>query len=83
VTVAAIVPAAGRGERLGPGEPKALRTLAGVPMLVYAVQALARARLVELVELPRLKRCSRCMISGRRCWSSQAVSTDKTRWPAR
>jgi len=49
VTVAAIVPAAGRGERLGPGQPKALRTLDGVPMLVYAVQALARARLVELV----------------------------------
>ena len=49
MTVAAIVPAAGRGERLGPGQPKALRTLAGVPMLVYAVQALASARLVELV----------------------------------
>jgi 2-C-methyl-D-erythritol 4-phosphate cytidylyltransferase len=49
VTVAAIVPAAGRGERLGPGQPKALRALAGVPMLVYAVQALAQARLVELV----------------------------------
>jgi 2-C-methyl-D-erythritol 4-phosphate cytidylyltransferase len=49
VTVAAIVPAAGRGERLGPGQPKALRTLDGVPMLVYAVQALAQARLVELV----------------------------------
>ena len=49
MTVAAIVPAAGRGERLGPGQPKALRTLAGVPMLVYAVQALAQARLVELV----------------------------------
>ncbi len=49
MTVAAIVPAAGRGERLGPGQPKALRTLDGVPMLVYAVQALARARLVELV----------------------------------
>jgi 2-C-methyl-D-erythritol 4-phosphate cytidylyltransferase len=49
VTVAAIVPAAGRGERLGPGQPKALRALGGVPMLVYAVQALARARLVELV----------------------------------
>ena len=49
MSVAAIVPAAGRGERLGPGQPKALRTLDGVPMLVYAVQALARARLVELV----------------------------------
>jgi 2-C-methyl-D-erythritol 4-phosphate cytidylyltransferase len=49
VTVAAIVAAGGRGERLGPGQPKALRALAGVPMLVYAVQALAQASLVELV----------------------------------
>ena len=47
--VAAIVPAAGRGERLGPGAPKALRLLGGVPMLVHAVRALARARLVDLV----------------------------------
>lgn len=49
MTVAAIVPAAGRGERLGPGQPKALRTLGGVPMLVHAVRALSRARLVDLV----------------------------------
>ncbi len=47
--VAAIVPAAGRGERLGPGAPKALRSLGGVPMLVHAVRSLARARLVDLV----------------------------------
>jgi len=47
--VAAIVPAAGRGERLGPGAPKALRELGGVPMLVHAVHALAQARLVEIV----------------------------------
>ncbi|MFL6139873.1 MAG: 2-C-methyl-D-erythritol 4-phosphate cytidylyltransferase [Frankiaceae bacterium] len=47
--VAAVVPAAGRGERLGPGAPKALRDLAGVPMLVHAVHALAQARLVDLV----------------------------------
>jgi 2-C-methyl-D-erythritol 4-phosphate cytidylyltransferase len=47
--VAAIVPAAGRGERLGPGQPKALRELGGVPMLVHAVRALSRARLVDLV----------------------------------
>ena len=46
---AAIVPAAGRGERLGPGAPKALRTLGGVPMLVHAVRALATARSVDLV----------------------------------
>ncbi|HEY0870957.1 MAG TPA: 2-C-methyl-D-erythritol 4-phosphate cytidylyltransferase [Acidothermaceae bacterium] len=43
------MPAAGRGERLGPGQPKALRTLGGVPMLVHAVTALSRARLVDLV----------------------------------
>jgi 2-C-methyl-D-erythritol 4-phosphate cytidylyltransferase len=49
VTVAAIVPAAGRGERLGPGQPKALRTVGGVPMLVHAVKSLSRARLVDLV----------------------------------
>jgi 2-C-methyl-D-erythritol 4-phosphate cytidylyltransferase len=49
VTTAAVVPAAGRGERLGPGAPKALRTLGGQPMLVHAVHALASARSVELV----------------------------------
>ncbi len=46
---AAIVPAAGRGERLGPGTPKVLRLLGGVPLLVHAVRSLARARLVDLV----------------------------------
>ena len=49
VRVAAVVPAAGRGERLGPGLPKALRELAGVPMLVHAVRALSAARRVSLV----------------------------------
>ncbi|MDQ1724657.1 MAG: 2-C-methyl-D-erythritol 4-phosphate cytidylyltransferase [Frankiaceae bacterium] len=47
--VAVLVPAAGRGERLGPGAPKALRELGGVPMLVLAVQAMAAARSVSLV----------------------------------
>ncbi|MGQ0631242.1 MAG: 2-C-methyl-D-erythritol 4-phosphate cytidylyltransferase [Sporichthyaceae bacterium] len=46
---AAVVPAAGRGERLGPGTPKALRELGGVPILVHAVRALARAHSVDLV----------------------------------
>jgi 2-C-methyl-D-erythritol 4-phosphate cytidylyltransferase len=44
-----VVPAAGRGERLGPGAPKALRELGGVPLLVHAVRALARSRAVGLV----------------------------------
>ena len=40
---AALVVAAGRGKRLGPGEPKAFRLLGGRPMLVHAVQALSAA----------------------------------------
>jgi len=46
---AALVPAAGRGERLGPGAPKALRPLGGIPMLVHAVRALAASRVVDIV----------------------------------
>lgn len=46
---AALVPAAGRGERLGPGAPKALRTLAGLPMYVHAVRALAESRDIDVV----------------------------------
>jgi 2-C-methyl-D-erythritol 4-phosphate cytidylyltransferase len=46
---AAVVPAAGRGERLGPGAPKALRLLGGVPILVHAVRALATAHSIDLV----------------------------------
>ncbi len=46
---AAVVQAAGRGERLGPGAPKALRLLGGVPLLVHAVRALATARSIDLV----------------------------------
>lgn len=45
--VAAIVPAAGRGLRLGGGVPKALRLLGGRPLLVHAVEALLRARHVD------------------------------------
>ncbi|WP_049563930.1 2-C-methyl-D-erythritol 4-phosphate cytidylyltransferase [Streptomyces sp. SBT349] len=46
---AAVIPAAGSGQRLGPGIPKALRPLGGTPMLVHAVRAMARARAVVLV----------------------------------
>jgi 2-C-methyl-D-erythritol 4-phosphate cytidylyltransferase len=40
VRTGVLVPAAGRGTRLGPGAPKALRALAGEPLLVHAVRAL-------------------------------------------
>ncbi|MFE9565807.1 2-C-methyl-D-erythritol 4-phosphate cytidylyltransferase [Streptomyces sp. NPDC006487] len=46
---AAVIPAAGRGVRLGPGAPKALRTLGGTPMLIHAVRAMARSRAISLV----------------------------------
>ncbi|MBQ0914023.1 2-C-methyl-D-erythritol 4-phosphate cytidylyltransferase [Streptomyces sp. RM99] len=46
---AAVIPAAGRGVRLGPGAPKALRALGGTPMLVHAVRAMAASRRVSLV----------------------------------
>ncbi|MDQ4007711.1 MAG: 2-C-methyl-D-erythritol 4-phosphate cytidylyltransferase, partial [Actinomycetota bacterium] len=46
---AAIVPAAGRGARLGPGDPKALRAVAGQPLLVHAVRGLWESGDVDLV----------------------------------
>lgn len=46
---AAVVAAAGRGERLGGEGPKALRPIAGLPMLARAVSALAAAPSVDLV----------------------------------
>jgi 2-C-methyl-D-erythritol 4-phosphate cytidylyltransferase len=47
--VGAVVVAAGRGERMGPGVPKALRLVAGVPLLVHAVRSLAAAHAVDVV----------------------------------
>ncbi len=38
--VGVVLPAAGAGTRLGPGAPKALRELAGEPLLVHAVRRL-------------------------------------------
>ena len=40
MTVGVLVPAAGAGVRMGPGAPKALRDLAGEPLLVHAVRRL-------------------------------------------
>jgi 2-C-methyl-D-erythritol 4-phosphate cytidylyltransferase len=39
VTAAVIIPAAGHGVRLGGGPPKALRNLAGQPLLLHAVRS--------------------------------------------
>ncbi|UQU65291.1 2-C-methyl-D-erythritol 4-phosphate cytidylyltransferase [Couchioplanes caeruleus] len=47
--VAVLVPAAGSGVRLGPGAPKALRLLAGEPLLVHAIRRVAAAPSVRLI----------------------------------
>ena len=49
MTTACIVPAAGRGDRLGPDTPKALRRLAGEPILVHAVRSAVASGVVDLV----------------------------------
>jgi len=50
MTVSAIVPAGGRGERLGGGAPKQFRPLLGRPLLNWSVSRLIRVKgVVELV----------------------------------
>ncbi len=44
-----MIPAAGLGTRLGPGEPKALRWLAGASLLVHAVRGVCQATSVACV----------------------------------
>lgn len=78
---AAVIPAAGRGVRLGPGAPKALRALGGTPMLIHAVRAMAASRAVSLVvvvappdgaaEVKSLLD-AHALPSGRTSWSSRA-----------
>src|SRR5688572_5730968 len=49
MSVVALVPAAGRGERLGYGMPKALVPVNGVPLLARAVRGLLDAGCVQHV----------------------------------
>jgi 2-C-methyl-D-erythritol 4-phosphate cytidylyltransferase len=49
VSILAIAPAAGRGERLGFGTPKALRLFRGAPLFAHAVRTLSRLRSAELM----------------------------------
>lgn len=64
--VAALVPAAGRGERLAVGVPKALHLLGGEPMLVHSVRTLAGAGvdLVVVAAPPGLVEPVRAMLEG-------------------
>jgi 2-C-methyl-D-erythritol 4-phosphate cytidylyltransferase len=49
MSVVALVPAAGRGERLGAGIPKALVPVRGEPLLVHAVRGLLASTCVQRV----------------------------------
>jgi 2-C-methyl-D-erythritol 4-phosphate cytidylyltransferase len=49
MTVACIIPAAGRGERLGGSTPKALREIGGKTLLEHSIRAMVAAREVNAV----------------------------------
>ncbi len=49
MTTACILVAAGRGERLGPGAPKALRQLAGQPLVVRAARAALESGVLDVL----------------------------------
>ena len=49
MTTACVVVAAGSGDRLGPGGPKALRMIGDVPVLVHAVRAAVASGSVDVV----------------------------------
>jgi 2-C-methyl-D-erythritol 4-phosphate cytidylyltransferase len=68
VSVAAVVPAAGSGTRLGAGAPKAFVPLAGVPIVVRAVDGLLASGVVDevLVAVPAaLVERARELLAGR------------------
>jgi 2-C-methyl-D-erythritol 4-phosphate cytidylyltransferase len=69
--VAALVLAAGRGERLGAGQPKAFLPLAGRPLLVHAVEALAACARIDAI-VPVLPAAEVARLSGW-AWSDGAA----------
>ena len=73
--MAALVPAAGRGERLAAGVPKALHPLGGEPMLVHSVRTLAAAAvdLVVVAAPPGLVDPVRAMLQGLHVGADLAV----------
>jgi len=49
--IAAVVPAAGRGVRMGAGVPKQFLTLGGVPLLVHSLQTFEAAHIISEIIL--------------------------------
>jgi len=73
MTAIALVLGAGRGERLGSAEPKALVRLAGRSLVEWSARALARARAVDAVQ-PVLPASHLDALDGlRRAWDEPAA----------
>lgn len=49
MSIGCVIPAAGRGERLGAAVPKALRELAGTTLLAHSIRAIASSRAVTTI----------------------------------
>jgi 2-C-methyl-D-erythritol 4-phosphate cytidylyltransferase len=82
--VAALVLAAGRGERIGAGQPKAFLSLAGRPLLVHAVEALAACARIDVIvpvlpaaELARLDAGSWSDVAARKVWPAVAGGAER------
>ena len=75
--VAALVLAAGRGERIGAAEPKAFVALAGRPLVVHAIEALAACDAIDAI-VPVLPGERLVDAAG---WSLDAAARRKLRAP--
>lgn len=72
MVTAAIIVAAGTGERLGAGKPKAFVSLAGRPMVAHAVAAFAAAASVERIVVVVPAAVDDAAVAG---WSSDVILT--------
>lgn len=82
--VAALVLAAGRGERFGAGQPKAFLPLAGRPLVVHAVEALAACDAIDWIvavlpaaEIGRLAAAQWSAVATRKILASVAGGAER------
>jgi len=79
--IAALVLAAGRGERLGARLPKALLALAGRPLLLHAIEALGACAeleaIVPVVPSAELARCAELVRDRPRVWAPVAGGAER------
>jgi len=82
--VAALVLAAGRGERFGAGQPKAFVPLAGRPLVVHAIEALAACDAIDWIvavlpaaEIGRLAAAQWSAVAARKIVASVAGGAER------